>query len=103
MIINNYIRIYFNFSITINYKNSNYTHLPARDAEITGELQRSSIHANCSFIENWKSSDDYIYWDVDVLENGTKSVELYYTLPKESVGTEIALEFENQIIKKTII
>ena len=87
---------------TINYKNSNYTHLPARDAEITGELQRSSIHANCSFIENWKSSDDYIYWDVDVLENETKSVELYYTLPKESVGTEIALEFEDQIIKKTI-
>lgn len=87
---------------TINYKNSNHTHLPARDAEITGELQRSSIHANCSFIENWKSSDDYIYWDVDVLENETKSVELYYTLPKESVGTEIALEFEDQIIKKTI-
>ena len=87
---------------TINYKNSNYTHLPSRDAEITGELQRSSIHANCSFIENWKSSDDYIYWDVDVLENETKSVELYYTLPKESVGTEIALEFEDQIIKKTI-
>ena len=87
---------------TINYKNSNHTHLPARDAEITGKLQRSSIHANCSFIENWKSSDDYIYWDVDVLENETKSVELYYTLPKESVGTEIALEFEDQIIKKTI-
>ena len=87
---------------TINYKNSNHTHLPARDAEITGKLQRSSIHANCSFIENWKSSNDYIYWDVDVLENGTKSVELYYTLPKESVGTEIALEFEDQIIKKTI-
>ena len=27
---------------------------------------------------------------------------MYYTLPKESVGTEIALEFEDQIIKKTI-
>ena len=39
---------------------------------------------------------------LDVLENETKSVELYYTLPKESVGTEIALEFEDQIIKKTI-
>ena len=87
---------------TVNYKNSNYTHLPARDAEITGILQRSSIHANCSFIDNWKNSDDYIYWDIDVLENGTKSVDLYYTLPKESVGTEIALEFEDQIIKKTI-
>ena len=35
-------------------------------------------------------------------EDGINNIELYYTLEKESVGTEIALEFENQIIKKTI-
>ena len=87
---------------TVNFKNAEYTHLPARDAEINGDLKRSSVHANCSFIGNWKSSDDYIYWDIDVLENGTNSVELYYTLAKESVGTEIALVYEDQIIKKTI-
>ena len=87
---------------TINYKTAEYTHLPARDAEINGDLKRSSIHANCSFIENWKNTEDYIYWEIDVLEDGINNIELYYTLEKESVGTEIALEFENQIIKKTI-
>ena len=87
---------------TINYSTAKYTHLPARDAEIKGDLKRSSIHANCSFIENWKNTDDYIFWDIDVLEDGINNIELYYTLEKESVGTEIALEFENQIIKKTI-
>ena len=87
---------------TINYKTTEYTHLPARDAEINGDLKRSSIHANCSFIENWKNTEDYIYWEIDVLEDGINNIELYYTLEKESVGTEIALEFENQIIKKTI-
>ena len=87
---------------TINYKAAKYTHLPARDAEINGDLKRSSIHANCSFIENWKNTEDYIYWDIDVLEDGINNIELYYTLEKESIGTEIALEFENQILKKTI-
>ena len=87
---------------TINYNTANYTHLPARDAEINGDLKRSSIHANCSFIENWKNTNDYIFWEIDVLEDGINNIELYYTLEKESVGTEIALEFENQIIKKTI-
>jgi len=87
---------------TINYKTAEYTHLPARDAEINGDLKRSSIHANCSFIENWKNTEDYIYWEIDVLEDGINNIELYYTLEKESVGTEIALELENQIIKKTI-
>ena len=87
---------------TINYNTAKYTHLPARDAEINGDLKRSSIHANCSFIENWKNTNDYIFWEIDVLEDGINNIELYYTLEKESVGTEIALEFENQIIKKTI-
>ena len=87
---------------TVNYNNAKYTHLPARDAEINGDLKRSSIHANCSFIENWKNANDYIFWYIDVLEDGINNIELYYTLEKESVGTEIALEFENQIIKKTI-
>ena len=87
---------------TVNYKNAEFTHLPARDAEINGDLKRSSIHANCSFIENWKNTEDYIYWEIDVLENGINNVDLYYTLKKEGVGTEIALEFESQIIKKTI-
>jgi arylsulfatase A-like enzyme len=87
---------------TVNDKKSIYTHLPARDAEITGKLKRSSIHANCSFIENWKNEEDYIYWDIDVLESGLNNVELYYTLPKNSVGTEISVEYENQIIYKEL-
>ncbi|SVA69055.1 uncharacterized protein METZ01_LOCUS121909 [marine metagenome] len=87
---------------TINYTDLIDTHLPARDAEITGSLKRSSIHANCSFIENWENEDDYIYWDIDVLNSGKSNVNLYYTLPESSIGTEIAIEYENQIIYKEI-
>ena len=87
---------------TVNELNSVYTHLPARDAEITGVLKRSSVHANCSFIDNWKNNDDYIYWDIDVLNSGKSNVELYYTLSEKSVGTEIAIEYDDQIIYKEL-
>ena len=87
---------------TVNDLESVYTHLPARDAEITGDLKRSSVHANCSFIENWENKEDYIYWDVEVLSSGKSNVELYYTLPENSVGTEIAIEYEDQIIYKEL-
>ena len=87
---------------TVNDLESVYTHLPARDAEITGDLKRSSIHANCSFIENWENKEDYIYWDVEVLSSGKSNVELYYTLPENGVGTEIAIEYEDQIIYKEL-
>ena len=87
---------------TVNYTDLIDTHLPARDAEITGSLKRSSIHANCSFIKNWENEDDYIYWDIDVLNSGKSNVNLYYTLPENSIGTEIAIEYENQIIYKKI-
>ena len=65
-------------------------------------LKRSSIHANCSFIDNWENKDDYIYWDVEVLSSGKSTVELYYTLAENSVGTEIAIEYNDQIIYKEL-
>tara|TARA_B100001175_G_scaffold167913_1_gene142354 strand:- start:120 stop:1865 length:1746 start_codon:yes stop_codon:yes gene_type:complete len=101
-VVNKYKKSIKRRRFTVNDLESVYTHLPARDAEITGDLKRSSIHANCSFIENWENKEDYIYWDVEVLSSGKSNVELYYTLPENSVGTEIAIEYEDQIIYKEL-
>ena len=70
--------------LTVNYDESRYTHLLARDADFTGDLTRSSIHANDSFIENWTSEEDYIYWNINSLNSGMNKVSLYYTLPENS-------------------
>ena len=91
-------------AFTVNYDKSKYTHLPARDADFTGSLRRSSIHANDSFIENWKNEEDYIYWNINSLNSGKNRVSLYYTLPKNSIGTELTLEFmDNKITKEITI
>jgi len=90
-------------AFTVNYDKSKYTHLPARDADFTGRLRRSSIHANDSFIENWKSEEDYIYWNINSLRSGKSRVSLYYTLPKNSIGTELTLEYMDKKITKEIM
>tara|TARA_X000000950_G_C13507379_1_gene494304 strand:- start:116 stop:625 length:510 start_codon:yes stop_codon:yes gene_type:complete len=92
-----------NRDFTVNYKKSKFTHLPARDATFNGDLKRSSIHANCSFIENWTNDEDYIFWNINSLSSGVNKVHLYYTLPKSSEGTELSLEFMDKKTFKKII
>ncbi len=79
-----------------------YTHLPARDAEAGGDIQRSNRFPNCSFFSNWKSIDDSITWDVNVLYEGHYEVELYYTLAAPDTGTVIALTFGDTQLQKKI-
>ena len=70
-----------------------YNQLPARDGTAHGNLQRSNQWPNCSFFENWTSTNDSITWDIDVLEAGDFAVEVYYTCRPEDVGTTLALNF----------
>ena len=71
------------------------TELPARDATTKGGIKRSSPHPNCSYFFNWTSKDDAIVWDVEVLTAGKYEALVYYTCPKEDVGSTIELSLGN--------
>ena len=76
---------------TLGHKDFEMTQLPARDAQLSGGLKRSSIHPNCSFVTQWRSPKEVVSWPVDVLASGEFEVELFYTCPGESIGTEMTL------------
>ena len=79
------------------------TQLPARDAKTTGGIKRSNKFPNCSYFTNWKSTDDAIYWDVEVLTPEKYEAEIYYTCPQSDVGAEIELTSgQNQLKTKVI-
>ncbi len=83
------------------------TLFPARDATISGGLQRSSRHPNCSFITNWKTVDDRIQWDVTVPDDGEFEVEIQYTCEALNVGSQIQLivgddSRETVVLTKTV-
>ena len=67
------------------------TQLPARDGRPNGKIKRSASAPNCSFFTNWNNDKDTITWAVDVKTPGEYQLQVYYTAPKESVGSEIAV------------
>lgn len=78
-----------------------FTQLPARDARPEGQIKRSSVHPNCSFMTNWTQPSDAIVWDVEVVEDGDFEAVIYYTCTPENVGSTFRLSFgENSLLGK---
>ncbi|MCH2179946.1 MAG: hypothetical protein MK106_14200 [Mariniblastus sp.] len=84
---------------TLGHKDFEMTQLPARDAQLSEGLKRSSIHPNCSFVTQWNSVNEVVSWPIDVLDSGEFEVQLYYTCPGESIGTEMTLSSGNRELK----
>jgi arylsulfatase A-like enzyme len=67
------------------------TELPARDGIPRGGIKRSANAPNCSFFTNWTRTTDAMVWPVDVLEAGNYRVDVWMTVPKNGIGSTIAL------------
>lgn len=68
-----------------------YTQLPARDGKGHGNVVRSNKFPNNTFFTHWRSVDDKIIWDVEVLSEGDYEVEIHYTCPLKDVGATFQL------------
>jgi arylsulfatase A-like enzyme len=75
------------------------TILPARDGVTYGNVKRSARAPNCSFFTNWLSTDDKITWEVEVANSGKYQAVIYYTCPKEDVGSTVELRFKQSRIR----
>ncbi len=80
-------------TFTIGHPDYPFTQVPARDGMPHGNIQRSSVHPNCSFFTNWTDISDSITWEAEVLADGNYEVEIYYTCPPESVGSSFGISF----------
>ena len=76
---------------TLGYSDYEYTQIPARDGIPHGNIERSNRHPNNTFFTNWKSVNDSITWDVEVLKGGEFEVELYHTMKPEIKGVAVQL------------
>jgi len=87
---------------TIGHSDFKITQLPARDGIAHGGIKRSNKYPNCSFFTNWKSLEDKITWDIEVLSDGDYEVIMYYTCTQKNVGSTLSLEFDSGNLSKTI-
>lgn len=86
----------------IGHPDFKYSQIPARDGVAHGNITRSNRWPNCSFFTNWTNVDDYISWEVEVLEQGAFDVGLYYTCSADDLGATIELEFQESSLKAQI-
>tara|TARA_B110000305_G_scaffold228656_1_gene278684 strand:+ start:900 stop:2663 length:1764 start_codon:yes stop_codon:yes gene_type:complete len=88
----------------IGHQDFDFTQVPARDANASGEIQRSNRAPNCSYFTNWVNEDDTITWEAEVLEEGNYQVQVYYTCPEADLGSVLELSFgESKITKKVTV
>ena len=66
--------------------------LPARDARSEGAVERSNRFPNSSYFTNWKDRSARIYWDVEVVEEGTFDLGIYYTCDRRNIGSSFVVE-----------
>jgi hypothetical protein len=78
---------------TLGHPDFPYTQLPARDGIPHGNIKRDRGSPNCSWYTNWTDTDDKITWPVKVLSEGDYRVDLYYTCPREDLGSTVELSF----------
>lgn len=77
---------------TLGHADAKFSLLPARDATLHGELERSNRYPNDSYVRNWRQSADRLTWDVDVLAGGRFAATLYYTCPADDVGATVRID-----------
>ncbi|WP_297694227.1 arylsulfatase [uncultured Eudoraea sp.] len=87
---------------TVGHPDFKTTQLPARDGISHGGIKRSNKYPNCSFFTNWKSLEDKISWDIEVLSDSDYEVIVYYTCTQKNVGSTLLLEFDSGNLSKTI-
>jgi len=79
-----------------------WTHIPARDGTAHGNIERSSVHPNCSYFRNWTSVDDSITWEVEIGAGGKYGVEIWYACPEGDVGSTIELSLGKSRLAGTL-
>ena len=88
--------------LIVGNKKMTLTKLPASEAEASGNIIRSSKHPNDSYFKGWKSTNDKIYWNVEVEADGLFEVEVYYACSEKNIGSEIQLQFNQSSVSNKI-
>ena len=87
---------------TVGYREFPTTPLPARDGVPHGGVERSARAPNCSYFTNWRTADDKITWDVEVATPGRYEAIVYYTCPKDDVGSTVELSFGSSAVRARV-
>ena len=86
----------------VGYSGAAHTELPARDGVPHGGVRRSAGAPNGSYFTSWKSTDDAITWEIDVLTPGAYEAAVWYTCPETDAGATVSLRSGDRAATTTV-
>jgi hypothetical protein len=81
-----------NAVIPVGFKEWPTTYLQTQDAILSGEVKRSSIHPNCSWVCDWKDLDASLLWHIEVETSGTYKLGVMYSAHAGQLGSRFVAE-----------
>ena len=84
--------------IPVGYAEYPWTPLPSRDATFSGTVRRSASSPNSTYVTNWTTPEDKIFWHIDVHTDGEYDAAIHYTCAASDVGSDIELRCGEQSV-----
>jgi len=89
--------------IPVGYAEANPVELPAPESYFQGNVKfKGRAGWANDWITGWQSTDDHVWWDIDVVRPGKYKVTLMYVCPKEDVGSKVRVEVSGQGVEGVI-
>jgi len=89
--------------IPVGYAEAPEVELPAHECSIEGTIHYTIEPGWChDWLTGWKSVDDTVQWDIDVVQAGRYDVTLLYTCSPQNVGAKIRIAVNDQQIEGVI-
>ncbi|MBD3352280.1 MAG: hypothetical protein GF364_12405 [Candidatus Lokiarchaeota archaeon] len=95
-------RMVHKIAIPIGYKESQLVRLPATHCKFHGNLRFEGYGFYYDWITNWKSTDDYVTWEINVVKEGQYEIWFKYSCKKKYIGSLIQIEVDNQILNSVL-
>ncbi len=83
--------------IPVGYPQANPVELLAPECYFHGNVSfRGRAGWANDWITNWQSTDDSVWWDIDVVRPGRYEVALMYVCPEQDIGSKVRVEVGGQ-------
>jgi len=90
--------------IPVGYEQAPAVQLPAPEAYLQGEVSYKGGHGWANdWITNWKSPEDRIAWDLEVVRGGDFQVTLWYTCPSHDLGAVLRVQTDSAHIDASVL
>ncbi|MHC4445002.1 MAG: arylsulfatase [Planctomycetota bacterium] len=89
--------------IPVGYPQWPVVEMPGPDCYKEGKIKfNCHIGWATDWVTNWKNTEDYVWWDIEVVKGGRFEVTLLYSCPAADVGSKVCVEVGDRRVEGVV-